>query len=241
MQTHNTVSQSLDTSATRMTLPTVFIIDDDLSVCESMALLIHTEGWLAESFPSIEEFLVRPRAMTPSCLILDVSVPQFDGLALQEIIADRTETPLIFVTAQRDTRMTLRAMKAGAVDLLTKPLSGPEVLGAVRSALVRSRHALAQVAAMRVLQHRYASLSRRERHVLGLVVSGLLNKQIGAELGISEITVKAHRGKVMRKMVARSLAELVNMAARLGPSASANLSARQWHWLPIRDEAAAAH
>jgi FixJ family two-component response regulator len=216
MQTQEARRQSLDSAVMRMThLPTVFIVDEDSSVRESLEILIRTAGWQVESFASAEEFLARPRILRQGCLILDVSLPQLDGLALQEIMADRSETPLIFVTSHRDVRMTVRAMKAGAVDFLTKPCSSPAILSAVRCALDRSRHALAQEAALRILQARYASLTLREREVLGLVVTGLLNKQIGAELGISEITVKAHRGNMMRKMEADSLAELVNMAAEL--------------------------
>ena len=241
MQTGNAGRQSLDTAQTRGAFPTVFIVHDDPSECESIALPMQTEGWLVESFLSADDFLAHPRAVTPNCLILDISVPQRDGLAFQEIIADRTETPFIFVTTYRDTQLAARAMKAGAVELLTKPVSSAAMLSAVRSALDRSRHALAQVAAEHVLKDRYASLSGREREVLGLVVSGFLNKQIGAELGISEITVKAHRGKVMRKMLAHSLPELVNMVARLGPSAAIDRSARPWRWLAIRNEVAFAH
>jgi FixJ family two-component response regulator len=237
MQAQSPASQSVGASATPLTLPSVFMIGDDPPVHESMALLIRSEGWFLESYQSAEDFLARPRATAPSCLLLDVSGSQFDGLALQEIIADRTETALILVSAHRDTRMKLRAMKAGAVDLLATPLSGPAALSAIRVALDRSRRVLAQEAALRALQGRYALLSRREREVLGLVVSGLLNKQIAAELGISEITVKAHRGKMMRKMVATSLAELVNMAARLGPSAAVNRSTAAWRWLPLPQEA----
>ena len=223
MQAQDTPHQPLESSAIRMAhLPTVFIVDDDPSVRKSVELLMQTAGWQVEPFCSAEEFLARPRAMRPGCLVLDVSLPQLGGLALQEIIADRSEMPVIFVTGHRDIRTTVRAMKAGAVDFLTKPFSGPALLSAVRCALERSRHAVAHEAAIRILKGRCASLSHREREVLGLVVTGLLNKQIGAELGISEITVKAHRGKVMRKMAADSLAELVNMATRLRVNAATN-------------------
>lgn len=216
MQAQEAHCQSLETPAMRVRhVPTVFIVDDDLSVRESLQSLVRAAGCEVESYASAEEFLARPRMMRPGCLILDVSLPQLDGLALQELIADRREMPLIFVTGHRDIRMTVRAMKAGAVDFLTKPFNGAAMLSAVRSALDRSRQALAREAARRILEDRYASLSPRERDVLRLVVSGLLNKQIGGELGISEITVKAHRGRVMRKMAADSLAALVTMAARL--------------------------
>jgi FixJ family two-component response regulator len=223
MQVQEARNQSLETSSLRTPhLPTVFIVDEDSLVRESLEELIQTAGYQVESFASAEQFLARPRALRPGCLILDVALPQLDGLALQEIIADRRETPLIFVTAQHDIRVTVRAMKAGAVDFLTKPFNGAALLSAVQSALERSRHALAREAAMRILNDRYASLTPREREVLRLVVTGLLNKQIAAELAISEITVKAHRGKVMRKMAADSLAELVTIAARLPFHASAN-------------------
>lgn len=242
MQAQDSYRQSHEMSALRVPqLPTVFVVDDDVTARESLALLLRTSGWQVETFASAEEFLARPRAMRPGCLILDVSLPQLDGLALQESIADRTETPLIFVTAHRDIRMIVRAIKAGAVDFLTKPFSSPAVVSAVQCALHRSRHALAQQTAMRILEDRYASLSPREREVLALVVSGLLNKQIGAELGISEITVKAHRGKMMRKMVADSLADLVNMAARLRIRVAAHRTARSWSWLGISESTEPAH
>lgn len=206
--------------------PTVFIVDDDLSVRESLELLVGTLGCQVTSFASAEEFLARPRAMSPSCLVLDISLPQLDGLDLQAILADRKETPIIFVTGHRDIQMTVRAMKAGAVEFLTKPFSSPAILDAIKQALDRSHRALAEEAHMRNLLDRYASLSHRERQVLKLVASGLLNKQVGGELGISEITVKAHRGKVMRKMAAHSLADLVNMAGTLRLGVETHRSAR---------------
>jgi FixJ family two-component response regulator len=196
--------------------PTVFIVDVDAWARESLEVLMRTAGWEVECFASAEEFLARPRAMLPGCLLLDVALPQLDGLALQEIVADRCETPVIFVTSQRDVRVTVRAMKAGAIDFLTKPINGAAILDAVRTAVDRSRRALVSEEAMRVLRGRYVSLSPREQDVFDGVVAGLLNKQVGAALGISEITVKAHRGRVMRKMEARSVAELVGMATRLG-------------------------
>jgi FixJ family two-component response regulator len=196
--------------------PIVFVVDDDVSVRESLELLIDCAGWQAETFGSAQEFLARSRPVAPSCLILDVSLPDLNGLDLQKrIVADRTEMPIIFITGHGDVPTTVRAMKAGAVEFLTKPFGDDVLLGAIRDALERSHHALDHDAEMRVLRDCYASLSPRERDVMRLVVSGLLNKQVGGELGISEITVKAHRGKMMRKMKAGSLADLVNMAAKL--------------------------
>jgi FixJ family two-component response regulator len=196
--------------------PIVFVVDDDVSVRESLELLIQSAGWRPQTFASAQEFLARPRLLAPSCLVLDVSLPDLNGLDLQQRIAsDRIDMPIIFITGYGDVPMTVRAMKAGAVEFLTKPFGEEVLLSAIRSALERSQTALGDEANMRALRECYASLSRREREVMALVVSGLLNKQVGGELGISEITVKAHRGKVMRKMKADSLADLVTMAARL--------------------------
>ena len=196
--------------------PIVFVVDDDISVRESLESLIRCEGWRPETFASAQAFLNYPRVLIPSCLILDVSLPGLNGLDLQRLVAsERTAMPIIFITGHGDVPMTVQAMKAGAVEFLTKPFNDGVLLTAIRSALERSRVALSREAEIRALRDHYASLSQREREVMVLVVSGLLNKQVGGELGISEITVKAHRGKVMQKMKADSLADLVKMAARL--------------------------
>ena len=196
--------------------PIVFVVDDDISVRKSLELLIDSAGWQPETFPSARAFLQRPRVVGPSCLVLDVGLPDLDGLELQKRVApERTDMPIIFISGYGDVPMTVRAMKAGAVEFLTKPLAGGVLVGAIQQAIERSRSALDRESAMRELRDRHASLSPRERQVMALVVSGLLNKQAGSELGISEITVKAHRGQVMRKMKADSLPDLVTMAARL--------------------------
>jgi FixJ family two-component response regulator len=199
------------------TTPIVFVVDDDVSVRESLELLIRFEGWQPAIFASADEFLAHPRAFVPNCLVLDVSMPGLNGLELQKRIAsERADMPIIFITGYEDVPTTVKAMKAGAIEFLTKPFTDADLLSAIRHAIERSRIALNVEKEMEDLRSAYASLSQREREVMALVVSGLLNKQVGAELGISEITVKAHRGNLMKKMKADSLPDLVNMAAKLG-------------------------
>lgn len=195
----------------------VFVVDDDISIRESLELLIHAAGWRPELFASAQAFLDYPPITVPHCLILDISLPGLNGLELQKrVLAIRPELPIIFITGHGDVPKTVQAMKAGAVEFLTKPFNDEVLLSAVRQALQRSEVVLGQQAEIMELRDRYSCLSPREREVMGLVVSGLLNKQVGGELGISEITVKAHRGKVMQKMKADSLPDLVKMAGKLG-------------------------
>ena len=197
--------------------PIVFIVDDDVPVRSALQTLIESVGWIPETFASAQEFLRRPRVAAPSCLVLDVSLPDISGLELQRRVAtDRTDMPIIFISGYGDVPMTVRAMKAGAVEFLMKPFKDDVLLDAIRGAIERSLTVLREESEAQVLRSRSASLTPREREVMALVVSGLLNKQVGGELGISEITVKAHRGQVMRKMKAESLPALVTMAWRLG-------------------------
>lgn len=206
--------------------PVVFIVDDDISVRESLESLIGWAGWQPQAFDSAQSFLDQPRARVPCCLVLDISMPGLSGLELQRLIGDeRADMPIIFVTGHGDIPMSVQAMKAGAVEFLTKPIDDEALLAAIRHALDRSRMAQVDVAETQVLQDRYSTLTPREREIMGLVVSGLLNKQVGMKLGISEITVKAHRGKMMQKMEADSLAELVRMSVTLHLTPARN----PWH------------
>jgi FixJ family two-component response regulator len=195
--------------------PMVFVVDDDFSVRESLRLLMESVGWEAETFGSAREFLSRAQASRPSCLVLDVNLPGLSGLDLQRHLADRTELPIVFITGCSDVPTTVRAMRGGAVEFLIKPLTQDVLLASIQSALDRSRAELLNAAQTRAIRDCYQALSVRERQVMALVVSGKLNKQAGSALGISEITVKAHRGRMMRKMRARTLPDLVNMAAKL--------------------------
>jgi FixJ family two-component response regulator len=207
----------IDNNCESLAKPVVFVIDDDISVRESLELLIHGAGWQAETFGSAREFLSHPPAHAPHCLVLDVTLPDMNGLELQERISvDPTHMPIIFMSAYGDVATTVKAMKAGAVEFLTKPFREETLLTAIQCAIDRSHDLLGCAAETARLRKCYASLSQRESEVMALVVSGRLNKQVANELGLSEVTVKAHRGKVMRKMNADSLADLVRMAARLG-------------------------
>ena len=206
--------------------PIVFVVDDDVSVRESLDLLIKFAGWQPETFASAKDFLARPRISTPCCLVLDVSLPDLNGLELQKLIAsERTDMPIIFITGHGDVPMTVQAMKAGAVEFLTKPFDDEVLLSAIRHAIKRSAAVLNDQAEITALRSSYESLTPREQDVMRLVVAGMLNKQIGLKLGISEITVKAHRGKVMQKMKADSVADLVKTAVKLGLAPAKN----PWH------------
>jgi FixJ family two-component response regulator len=206
--------------------PIVFVVDDDISVRESLEPLIEFAGWQPETFASAGEFLARPRTAMPNCLVLDISLPDLNGLELQKLIAsERTDMPIIFITGHGDVPMTVQAMKGGAVEFLTKPFDDEVLLNAIRHAIRRSAAVLDDQAEITALSSSYELLTPREREVMGLVVAGMLNKQIGLKLGISEITVKAHRGKMMQKMKAESLADLVKTAVRLGLAPARN----PWH------------
>ena len=225
MSSTGTLGHEVGSSPMATAKPIVFIVDDDAWVREALETLIRDEGLQPETFASAQEFLDRPRAFTASCLVLDISLPGLNGLELQKrVAAERTDMPIIFITGHGDIPMSVGAMKAGAVEFLTKPFNDEILLAAIRKALERSRLALAQEAEIQQLRDRYASLTARERDVMTLVVSGLLNKQVAGELGITESTVKAHRGQVMQKMKANSVADLVKMTARLHPSTATNRS-----------------
>jgi FixJ family two-component response regulator len=202
---------------TAVVTPVVYVVDDDISVREALELLIAHGGWRPQLLASAQEFLALPRPQCPTCLLLDVGLPDLNGLELQKRVCDeRPEMPIIFITGRGDIPTTVRAMKAGAVEFLTKPLAPEVLLEAIERALARSRVALDEQIRLQAMRDRHQSLSPREREVMALVVRGQLNKQVGAQLGISEITVKAHRGRVMRKMRADSLPDLVDMASLLG-------------------------
>jgi FixJ family two-component response regulator len=204
----------------------VFVVDDDVSVRESVELLIKFAGWQPETFASAKDFLARPRISTPCCLVLDVSLPDLNGLELQSLIAsERTDMPIIFITGHGDVPITVQAMKAGAIEFLTKPFDDEVLLSAIRHAIERSAAVLDDQAEISTLRSTYDSLTPREQEVMRLVVAGMLNKQIGVKLGISEITVKAHRGKMMQKMKADSVADLVKSAVKLGLAPAKN----PWH------------
>ena len=208
-------------NALAMAQPVVHVVDGDASVRHSLSALIRAVGWRAEVFATARAFLAYPRASVPGCVLLELTLPDIDGLTLQEYIAaDRPSLPIIFITSHGDVPTSVRAMKAGAFEFLVKPLAKEALLPAIRDAIAFSKSSLERAAIARALDALYASLTPREREVLRGVATGLLNKQVAAELGISEITVKAHRGRVMRKMQAHSLAELVNLVSVLGVLAS---------------------
>lgn len=216
MNSVRTPNNAMGAVPTSGAIPIVLIVDDDISVRESLELLVRNENWKPETFASAREFLNHPRTLVPSCLVLDVSLPGLNGLELQKhLVVEHIDMPIIFITGYGDVPKSVQAMKAGAMEFLTKPINNEALVSAIRNALQRSRLALAQDGEMRELRSRYASLTSREKQVMALVVSGRLNKQVGGELGISEITVKAHRAQVMQKMKADSLATLVKLAGKL--------------------------
>jgi FixJ family two-component response regulator len=209
-------SESAMSSTTSIVRPVVFVVDDDISVRESLETLISEAGWEVRTFASAEAFLAHQRERVPNCLVLDVGLPDLNGLELQQRLASGPSLPIIFVTGRGDIPMSVQAMKAGAVEFLTKPFGAQTLLSAVRSAIEHSRTLIAVEADLQALCERYESLTTREKEVMAHVVSGQLNKRIAFELGISEVTVKVHRGRVTHKMGAASVPELVDMAARLG-------------------------
>ena len=214
-------SRTSNSPAMPRTAPVVFVVDDDISVRESLELLIRDKGWRPELFESAQSFLAHERSHLPSCLVLDVNLPDLNGLELQQQIASVSSLlPIVFVTGYGDIPMSVRAMKAGAAEFLTKPFDAEAMIQAIESALSKSQKALEKDAMKAVLRERFASLSKREREVMSLVVRGFMNKQVGGELNISEITVKAHRGRVMQKMRAITFVELVNIATELGMATS---------------------
>lgn len=213
------LGQKLDSRSNSKSTPTVFFISNDNSEQESLQSLVAREGWQLETLESAGEFLARPRPLVPSCLILALTLPDSNSLEVQKQLArERAEVPIIVISSYGDVRTTVQAMKAGAVDFLVTPFNSEILLPGIRESLERSRFALHREMEISGLRNSYASLSRRERQVMALVVSGLLNKQVGGELGISEITVKAHRRRVMQKMRANSLPDLVRMSAELKPA-----------------------
>ena len=209
-------NRDVNAATTSSARPIVFVVDGDASVRASLELLVESAGWTSATFTSASEFLAHPQVVAPSCLVLDVALADLDGADLEERLAKRSDLPMILLTGLGDVPMVVRAMRFGAVEFVMRPFADHVLAGAVERALARSKRVLSDEAQMRVLRECYASLSARERDVMALVASGLLNKQVGSELGISEITVKAHRGNVMRKMNAASFADLVRMADKLG-------------------------
>lgn len=223
---HSLERQFGSTETSQLT-PIVFVVDEDIAIRQALEMLIGTVGWKVETFPCAHDFLARSRSIAPCCIIVDIRLPDLSGLELQARIAsERKKMPIIFLTAGSDIATTVKAMKAGAFEFFVKPLHEEMLVSAIREALEASRTAFAREASRQALQRCFASLSRREREVMALVSSGLLNKQVGGELGISEITVKAHRGQVMQKMHANSLADLVRMATNLG--LDNNVLGSQW-------------